>query len=130
MNPIFRGRVEKGILRLAPGFYAYLGSLEGLEVEVVVRKKRSKRSDQQNRYYWGVVVKMIADHCGYTPEEMHEALKFKVLGSESPDDHGLVKIRSTAALSTDEFSQYVNKVVQFAAMSLGVFIPDPSMVDY
>jgi len=129
ITPIFRGKVEKGTLRADVRFYAYLSSLEGQEVEIVVRKKRSKRSDQQNRYYWGVVVKMIADHCGYFSDEMHEALKLKFLGA-STDEHGLVKIRSTAKLSKDEFIQYLNAVVQFAAMSLGVYIPGPNEVEY
>ena len=29
----------------------------------------------QNRYYWGVVVKEIAQHTGHDPEQVHEALK-------------------------------------------------------
>jgi len=130
MTPVFCGKVQKGVLQVDIRFYSWLSTLEGLDVEIVVRKKRSKRSDPQNRYYWGVVVAMIADHCGYTSEELHEALKEKFLGANERDEHGLIKIGSTAALSKDEFAQYVNKVVQFAAMSLGVYIPDPSMVEY
>ena len=129
ITPVFYGRVSRGSLQADSRFHSYLGSLEGLEIEIVVRKKRSKRSDQVNRYYWGVVVSMIADHCGYTKDECHDALKLKFLGSR-PDENGLTKMRSTASLSKDEFSQYLNSVVQFAAISLSVFIPGPNDVEY
>ena len=35
------------------------------------------RSARFNAYYWGVVIKMIADHTGHSTEEVHEAYKKK-----------------------------------------------------
>ena len=129
MIPVFFGKVEKGALKADARFYAWLSALEGLDVEIVVRKKRTKRSDPQNRYYWGVAIEMLSSFTGYSREEMHDALKEKFLGSER-DSMGLVKIRSSASLSKDEFSKYTNQVVRWAAESLGLFIPDPNQVDY
>lgn len=132
MNPIFRGRVEKGKLILddPSGYLVKVASLEGKKVELTLKKSQSIRSTRANRYYWGVVIKVIADHCGYMPEELHEALKFKFLSDKCMDDKGLVKIGSTASLSTDEFIQYTNKVVMWAAQDLQVYIPDPTQVEY
>jgi hypothetical protein len=46
-------------------------------VEVTVEKITHSRSNTQNRYYWGVVVKEIAQHTGHDPEQIHELLKFR-----------------------------------------------------
>jgi hypothetical protein len=131
-SPIHRGKVEKGKLILEdPSRYLLrIASLEGKRVELSLKKYRENRSDNQNRYYWAVVVELLANHCGYAPEEMHEALKIKFLSSQPRDEHGLVKIGSTARLNTDEFIQYTNKIVIWAATELQVFIPDPSQVEF
>jgi len=130
MNPIFQGTVNKGVLQAEAGFYSHLASLEGQRVEVVVRKKGVKRSNQANKYYWGVVVKILSDFTGYDAEEMHSALKQKFLGTHEIDKHGLMKIGSTASLTVDEFIQYTNQVVMWAAEKLQLYIPSPDRVDY
>ena len=78
-TPLWPGQVTKGklILETPMRYLAYLSGLEGKRVELILRKQKSKRSDQQNRYYWGVVIEILANHCGYEAEEMHEALKIK-----------------------------------------------------
>ena len=129
MIPVFIGKVASGSLQADARFYNYLRSLEGLDVEIVVRKKRTKRSDQQNRYYWGVVIELLSGHTGYSRDEMHDALKEKFLRSER-DSMGLVKIRSSATLSKDEFAKYTNQVVRWAAEKLDLYIPDPNSVEY
>ena len=131
MNPIFRGRVEKGKLILddPSRFLVHQASLEGKKIELVLRKSSSIRSLNANAYYWSVIVKLIADHCGYDSDECHEALKFKFLSDQAPDEQGLVKIRSTASLNVDEFIDYTNRVVVWAATTLQVYIPAPGGVD-
>jgi hypothetical protein len=130
VTPKFYGVVERGQLRVEARYYSWLSSLEGQRVEIIVRKPGTKRSNEANRYYWGVVVKMIADFCGYNSDEMHEALKEKFLGSGERDEHGLMVIKSSAALSVDEFIQYTNKIVMWAAQELLVYIPSPGEINY
>lgn len=130
MQPLFRGKVEKGklILEDPEKYLLRIASLEGKRIELSIKKYRENRSDRQNRYYWGVVIKLLASHCGYTSDEMHEVLKHKFL-SGATDKFGLVLVRSTAALDTDEFVQYTNQIVIWAA-GFGVYIPDPTQVEY
>ena len=130
MIPIFRGRIEKGrvILDYPEKYLVWLAKLEGKRIEVTVRERTTRRSDQQNRFYWGVVVELLADHCGYSKDEMHDALKLKFLGG-NPDEKGLVKMKSTTSLSTNDFVRYTNEVIRWAA-TLGCYIPDPSMIEY
>jgi hypothetical protein len=125
--PIFAAKVEHGTLKADISYYKWLNTLEGCNVTVRVEKKKKQRSLSQNAWYWGVCVELLADFCGYSPDEMHESLKEKFLGSER-DKNGLVKIRSTAALSTDEFVDYTNRIVIWAAQQLSVFIPGPGEV--
>ena len=117
--PIFRGRVDKGRIKLdiPDRFKTYLSSFEGKRIELVLRERRAGRSDQQNRYYHGVVLKIIADYLGYTTEEMGELVK----------EH--FNIESTSKLSTKEFNDHIERVVGWAAQQFGVYIPDPNSVD-
>lgn len=130
-TPIFHGSITKGRLTLdnPERYLVYMAGLEGKRVELVLRKKRSKRSDQANRYYWGIVVQILANHLGYEPSELHEALKIRFLSDRREDEKGLMKVGSTAKLSTDEFAQYVNRVVRWAAESLGVYVPDANQME-
>jgi hypothetical protein len=121
--PIFRGKVEKGKLRLdSPGsFQAALARLEGKQVALRVTKHHHSRSLSQNAYYWGVVIPLLAESCGYGDEEMHDALKWKFLQRH---DGPMPTVRSSASLNTAEFSDYVEECRRLAA-GMGVVIPDP-----
>lgn len=131
-TPIFTGIISKGKLALdnQNQYLVHLSKFEGKKVELVLRKRRSQRSIKQNAWYWGVVVEILANHCGYEPEEMHDALKYRFLSNHKEDERGLIRICSTAKLTTSEFIDYTNRVVRWAAESLGVYIPDPNEVDF
>lgn len=132
MVPIHQGRIENGNLRLEnPARYElWLALLNGKDVEVIVRKKRKQRSLRANRYYWGVVIKMIADFLGYAPEECHEALKRKFLG-EVEDRYGLKRVATTTTLTTIEFiDAYTEPIKRWAAEFLKLYIPDPDHVEW
>lgn len=90
---------------------------------VTVERWSAKRSNRQNAYYWGVIVPMLAEHCGYTHEEMHFALRWQhlaVLGSHPPTS------RSTADLTDAEFADYCSRVRAWASVELGVYVPEPN----
>jgi hypothetical protein len=89
------------------------------------------RSDEQNRYYWGVLVKTIATELGYFPEEMHEVFKQKFLkGSSLTFGATVYEIApSTSKLSSTEFEEYQDRIREFAASKLHIFVPLPNEVD-
>jgi hypothetical protein len=105
-----------------------LRGLIGEVVEVIIRKRRSKRSDRANRYYFGVVVKLMAEHCGYEPDEMHEALAFRFLRIEDDPITGSPRRKRTPKTNTAEFADYVDQCIRFAA-ELGVYVPQPGKVE-
>jgi hypothetical protein len=91
-----------------------LPQFEGKRVEVVIRAKRDKRSVKQNRLYWGYVIRPLAAKIGYTDRECHEAMKWRLLGLVNPDAKFPV-IRSTTSCSVDEFTTFVEDILQIAA---------------
>lgn len=128
MKRIYPAKVTNGrlIIHDLEAFRAHFKSMEGQEVDLTIGKRKKSRSNNQNRYYWGICIKLLADFIGYTDEEMHEALKMKFLLV-----HGdkLDTVKSTAELSTVEFESYLGQVKMFAAQ-LGVVIPEPNEVEF
>lgn len=125
--PRFTGWVQRGKVHLdAKGTYdRFVAGLEGAKVTISVVKHRNTRSLSQNSFYWGVVIPLLADHCGYDREELHDALKFRFLRVH--EDTDLPTVRSTASLNTKEFGEYLDDVIRLAA-EMGVVIPEAGEV--
>jgi len=84
----------------------------------------------QNRYYWGVVLATLSEWCGHEPEELHDYLKryhLDPVRREFPTGLSMRIVPSTTNLAVEEFSGYVDKVVQWAAEQ-GVNVPSPDEV--
>jgi hypothetical protein len=129
--PLFYARVDKAdkvIFDSPLSWGREVHRLRGQAVELTIRKRRTQRSLKQNRAYFGLIVEAVADHCGYSKDEAHEALAWRFLREGEPDAL-LPRRKSTADLSTKEFEDYTARVKQFAAEELGLFIPDPQAVD-
>tara|TARA_Y100001973_G_C5205850_1_gene341520 strand:- start:5517 stop:5879 length:363 start_codon:yes stop_codon:yes gene_type:complete len=74
-------------------------------------KETGVRSAQQNNYYWAIV-DLLANDLGYTNREMHDAIKTHF------------EIESTKILTTKEFSQFIERIIRWSAIELGVVVPD------
>lgn len=105
---------------------------EGREAYIIVKPYRKVRSDNQNRYYWGVVVKMLCEELGYSDEEMHEVLKQRFLMREKVQVAGVeyAIYGNTSSLSTTDFEDFLSKVRAWASIDLGVFIPEPNEAEF
>lgn len=96
-------------------------------IEIV--RDRDNRSNRQNKYYWGVIIKMISDYTGFFPDEVHEILKGKFLSYEKVITHTGQEVTlsmSTAELDKYDFEQYLEKCRIFAAGELDLIIPLPN----
>ncbi len=136
--PIFEGDIVNGKLKLLPhiktGINRWLSIFaSGSHVDIVIRKHRDKRTDDQNRYYWGVVVKILADHFGYESDEMHEELKLMFNPIQSKIDPSRKIGGSTTKMSTVEFycdqDSYVERICRWSASEHGVYIPPPEKAE-
>lgn len=131
VTPIFSAVVDdQGKLSLyhPDVFKREVKKLSGKRVDVSVKVHRETRSTQANRYYWGVVIRLIAEHCGYEPDEMHEALAFRFLRIEDDPITGSPRRKRTPKTNTKEFAEYVDQCIRFGA-ELGVVIPAPNEVE-
>lgn len=128
MTPVFHAQVKKGSLYFdeSSKFAAFLAGMEGQRVNVTVQKPGRPRSNQENRYYWGVVIKTLSDHTGYSDDEMHDALRMLFLKDHT---ESIPTIRSTAALTTVEFEEYMTKIRAWASQELSVYVPEPNEVE-
>ena len=105
----------------------HIQSLCGKPVELVIRVRRKQRTDRQSRYYFGVVVPLIAEHCGYEKDEMHELLAMRFLRIEDDPLTGSTRRKHTPDTDTKEFSDYTESCIRFGT-ELGVYIPAPGEV--
>lgn len=99
---------------------------EGKRVEIRIEKLKSKRSIQQNRYWW-LAMTILGNELGYSKEETHKLMKFKFLKRERVIEKTgeiLEYIESTTTLSKSDFADMVTDMVRWAA-SMGIIIPLP-----
>lgn len=113
-------------------FRAYLQALKGEDVEVVVRKRRHQRSQQQNAWIWGVAYPLLAETFGYDAhehEDLHYALVEKCFGTKwDARLRTMVPQQRSSKLTTKQFSDYMEWLVRWGAEQ-GVVIPLPDDVD-
>lgn len=128
MIPVFTGTVIQGQIKkdTPQRFVDYVQTLEGKQVEIIVRNKKAQRSNNQNNYYFGVVCKLLGDYFGYEPDEMHEALKLKFLQVGACD---VPTLKSTTKLNTAEFEEYLERIRRWAAVDYGITVPLPNEVE-
>lgn len=119
-------RNEDEVYGLAVHLVEYLGnSRDGIIVEY--RCRVPERTLRQNRYYWGVVLKIIALETGENDiERLHEQMKYKFLKRRDGDK---VWVGSTKELSTAEFTDYIEAIRKWALEYLDIQVPDAGEVD-
>ena len=112
----------------------------GKNIEVRVRRKRSRRSLQANNYYWGCIVSPILyqfrqwdSETGWTIEMVHSILKEKFLpivrewsGVVVPETGEYIpEPFTTTKLTKSEFADYCDHCAKYATQDLGIEIEKP-----
>jgi hypothetical protein len=117
------------------GFDAYMDSLKG-DIAITAEPWTRKTSNPQFAYYYAVPVKLLADHTGFTKDEMDVVLRNKFLSRpvSVPVKDGeflmVCKVLSKTAVTTAQFEEFLTEVRNWAIADLGVVIPLPNEVDY
>lgn len=130
MNPAFEAIIKNGepFIPKQSRFKAWIKHKfkEGQKVLIVVKKFSKKRTNQQNAYYWAVVVDILANHFGYEPEEMHEELKQMFNPIDSKIRPGKKIGGSTTKIPRDKFiDDYCERICRWAATEYQIVIPPP-----
>jgi hypothetical protein len=114
----FAGEIEKGAdgknkLKVSsPIFYQHqLNKFKaGEKVSLYISSKRPKRSERQNRYYWGAYLPIIAEETGERNiQKLHELFSgmFLTEGVYNVLGRSVRLKKSTTELNKSEFSQYI-----------------------
>jgi hypothetical protein len=113
----------------------------GEEIEIRINHPKKKRSDKQNRWYWGVAIRTIIERLKeqsgetYAPNDIHQYILDKVVGVrfKTKEVMGMtvtyIESKSTSAMSTKEFNMFKFELqVHFARKD--IVIPDPNENNY
>jgi len=111
----------------------YWDSLPDGNYEVEI-KSTKKRSNDQNAYYFGVVVPMVYEGlkaAGFDAvrhkEDAHEIMKSLFLKlTEERNGVTIERVTSTTELTTIGFAEYLMHIFTWALDYLGITIPEPN----
>ena len=138
ITPIFEAHVVDGKMKMLDhvrrGISRWVSTFKpGTRIDIVIRKHGEKRTNDQNAYYWGVVIPILADHFGYDHEDMHHELKELFNPIESKIQPGKKIGGTTTKMSTEEIfcgeTSYVERICRWASMEYQIYIPPPKKVD-
>jgi hypothetical protein len=100
---------------------------------VIIIKKRGKRSLPQNAYYWAVLVKEIQLRLrelgtDVDMDDVHEFLKqkFNYERVVTVDGEAIDIGKTTTEMNKEEFGSYIDRIIEWAAMTLEITIPLPN----
>ena len=110
---------------------------EGKDLEISTKKAKKRRSDKQNRWYWGVAIKTIQEELlriegePYEKEDIHHYILSEIVKAQFRTKEVMGKVityaetKSTSAMSTKDFDLFKFKLqVHFA--NRGIDVPDPN----
>lgn len=133
-----RSNVENGILKRNRNLLIdAINSFEGQQVVVTIAKAKKSRSNNQNRFYWGVCLPIIQH--GFkeatgefrTAENLHYNILLplfapinEVVNKETGES--VTEKLSSSELSTTQFCEFILEIQKWSAEFLGVTIPDPN----
>ena len=117
---------------------------ENQEVAVTVKRLTKRRSNPQNKYWWAVVIPAIRKKLlmqempletreALTPLVVHQVVKIATgvsLAVPLPDGEAIIIEGRSRDKSTTEFKDFILETQEWAARTLGIYIPDPEEPGY
>ena len=128
------GRVEGGKLKIRnrQQLEAELSRWKDGELLITIERAHATRSLAANAYYWAVIVHILSEHTGYSPDDMHAILKAKFLPKKLAvmDGNGVIVDElviggTTTTLNKIQFGDYLEAIRVWAATELGMEFPSP-----
>ena len=94
-------------------------------LEVIIQEHKENKTQEQ-RSFWHVLLKIISDDTGYTPSEVKELVKKRVLGTKVVSIGGYTKEVTESSEEQDKgsYSNLIESTYQIAAEA-GIVLPNP-----
>jgi len=134
-EPVFGGRIE--LVQARPGMVwadpavvrRHMATLIDKPVDVVIRVVQARDVRQMQKYWWACPVPLLAEHCGYTDNQMHYVLLEECFGvTIGPRGMRVPNQPHSAALNFDQWRQLIDWVLIWGPTELDVVIPPPQKV--
>ena len=112
-----------------------IATFENKQVVIKIEKFKKKRSTQQNRFYYGIVIPIVQNclkEAGHimTNESTHDLIKLKFLKEtlfvNETTGEVIERIKSTTELSTSQFMDLITEINNFTFEYFGVSLPSPN----
>ena len=112
-----------------------IATFEGKQIVIKIEKFKKKRSTQQNRFYYGVIIPIVQNclkEAGHvmTNESTHDLIKLKFLKEtlfvNETTGEIIERIKSTTELSTSQFMDLLAEINNFTFEYFGVILPSPN----
>jgi hypothetical protein len=136
MNYEIRSEVKNGTLtRNVNLIKDAIQTFEGKQIVIKIEKAKKKRSTQQNRFYYGVIIPIVQNclkEAGHlmTNESTHDLIKLKFLKEalfvNEETGEVIERIKSTTELSTSQFMDLLAEINNFTFEYFGVTLPSPN----
>tara|TARA_R110000868_G_scaffold320656_1_gene581588 strand:- start:209 stop:616 length:408 start_codon:yes stop_codon:yes gene_type:complete len=130
-TPVFRAESVDGALVFQQPEHVStaLRAMDGKPLDVTVRVHRDIRSLRANAYYWSTVLEAVVEGVREWQGEdsindAHENLAMHFLRISDDPVTGAPRRLRTPEANTKEFSEYLDKVIRFAA-ERGIEVPEP-----
>lgn len=103
----------------------YFETLPDWDYQIEVKKAKKIRSPEQNARYRVILNMLVAQETWYTDDDWHELLKNKfikprIVKSKLDGRKRIKRKPTTTILTTEEFSEYNDKIILFARDFFGV----------
>lgn len=130
---VLNGKFKRNINQILEA----VNSFEGKECFFTIEKVKKTRSNQQNRFLWGVVIPIVQqglkDCTGEyrTAENIHYNILLKMFAPEKEIiniDSGecITEKISSSEMTTSQFMDYIVDIQKWSAEFLNVQIPNPN----
>jgi hypothetical protein len=129
---IINGKITFDNLFQQKLYYDSLKKLESKTVSLTLGEWRNTRSIQENRYYWGVIIRIFEDYIGNKDNQSgdaHEHLTSQFLKYRKKDPitgRYRTYIKSTSDLTTKEFEDYCSTCRTYLNSTFGLCVPQPN----
>ena len=101
-------------------------------ITITVRPARSRRSLEQNAFYWGVIIATVQNHLlehygqSYTKEDISDDFLSRFAPLRVRDtifNRQTVQLVTTSKMTVKEKADYIDKVVAYVVGDLGIQLP-------
>jgi len=132
INPKFECTFVDGrpVMEKAADFESLCKKYEGKKGFITITSYRKMKTLEQNKYYRGVVVALLAEYWGCVNEEAHQAISNEHLKYQKHYDMPpLIKSTKLSDWNTVDWEEYMEHLRKWSMQEFNVYIPLPNEID-